>query len=172
MTRYLVAAITALFLGAVATEIHSRLFAGRYFPMLMLTVIAVFVGAVVTNRIVARERSTTVRSTRRATFEPPETVRRSDRIEREVEPERTESSDADVATTDAELETGRVKWFNRTKGFGFIIRDNGGGEVFVHHRNIRGNGRRSLKDGELVRFRVAAHDKGLQAEDVSVVRES
>ena len=63
-----------------------------------------------------------------------------------------------------------MKWFNRTKGFGFIVRDSGG-EVFVHHRNIRGTGRRSLKDGEFVRFKVTTHDKGPQAEEVSVTRE-
>jgi CspA family cold shock protein len=64
-------------------------------------------------------------------------------------------------------ESGRVKWFNRSKGFGFIIRDSGG-EVFVHHRNIQGGGRRTLKDGERVLFVVTPHEKGLQAEQVSV----
>lgn len=62
-------------------------------------------------------------------------------------------------------ETGRVKWFNVTKGFGFIIRDNGE-EIFVHFRSIRGHGRRGLKDGQLVSFVVADSDKGPQAEDV------
>ena len=66
-----------------------------------------------------------------------------------------------------ERESGRVKWFNRSKGFGFIIRDSGG-EVFVHHRNIQGGGRRTLKDGERVLFVVTPHEKGLQAEQVSV----
>ena len=54
MTRVFVAAVTALFLGAVITEIHSRLFAGQYFPMLVLAVLAIFVGALVTTRIASR----------------------------------------------------------------------------------------------------------------------
>lgn len=65
----------------------------------------------------------------------------------------------------AALETGTVKWFNGTKGFGFLIRESGE-EVFVHHRSIQGEGRRSLRDGASVRFRVVSTEKGPQAEDV------
>lgn len=64
-------------------------------------------------------------------------------------------------------EQGTVKWFNVTKGFGFITRDSGE-DVFVHYRSVQGNGRRTLKEGQRVRFNVVEGDKGLQAEDVSV----
>jgi CspA family cold shock protein len=62
-------------------------------------------------------------------------------------------------------EQGKVKWFNVSKGFGFITRENGE-EVFVHFRSIRGEGRRGLRDGQEVSFVVAQSDKGPQAEDV------
>jgi len=62
-------------------------------------------------------------------------------------------------------EEGEVKWFNVTKGFGFITRDNGE-EIFVHFRSIRGEGRRSLRDGQRVTYVVSNSDKGPQAEDV------
>lgn len=64
-------------------------------------------------------------------------------------------------------EQGTVKWFNVTKGFGFITRDSGE-DVFVHYRSVRGNGRRTLREGQRVLFMVVDGDKGLQAEDVSV----
>ena len=60
---------------------------------------------------------------------------------------------------------GVVKWFNATKGFGFITRDSGE-DIFVHFRSIRGEGHRTLKDGERVDFVVTDGDKGLQADDV------
>jgi len=63
-------------------------------------------------------------------------------------------------------ENGQVKWFNGTKGFGFITRDDGQ-EIFVHFRSIRGQGRRGLRDGQRVSFVVAQTDKGPQAEDVN-----
>jgi CspA family cold shock protein len=66
---------------------------------------------------------------------------------------------------DATREHGTVKWFNVTKGFGFIVKDDGE-EIFVHFRSIRGEGRRSLRDGQRVNFIVAQSDKGPQAEDV------
>ncbi|MDA8921910.1 cold-shock protein [Gammaproteobacteria bacterium] len=62
-------------------------------------------------------------------------------------------------------EQGEVKWFNSTKGFGFITRDSGE-DIFVHFRSIRGEGHRTLKDGERVDFVVTDGDKGLQADDV------
>ena len=64
-------------------------------------------------------------------------------------------------------ETGTVKWFNNSKGYGFIQRENGS-DVFVHYRAIRGDGYRSLEEGQRVEFTVTQGQKGLQAEDVSV----
>jgi CspA family cold shock protein len=157
MIQIVIAAAVALLLGAFATEVQSRLFAGQYFATLVMTVIAVFIGALVTYRSAAvvaaagrRRHAATAADGRR------------------------DSAAADGRSSSAapmdQRESGRVKWFNRSKGFGFIIRDSGG-EVFVHHRNIQGGGRRTLKDGERVLFVVTPHEKGLQAEQVSVLPE-
>ena len=62
-------------------------------------------------------------------------------------------------------DTGTVKWFNDSKGFGFIERENGD-DVFVHYRSIKGEGFRSLKQGSRVEFTVAKSEKGFQAEEV------
>ncbi len=64
-------------------------------------------------------------------------------------------------------EVGTVKWFNNAKGFGFIERQ-GGEDVFVHFSAIRGDGHRSLNDGQRVKFTVTKGAKGFQAEDVVV----
>ena len=79
-------------------------------------------------------------------------------------------SDSDNAnqpqsTSDASRDRGTVKWFNVSKGFGFITKDDGE-EIFVHFRSIRGEGRRGLRDGQTVSFVVTDSDKGPQAEDV------
>ena len=67
--------------------------------------------------------------------------------------------------TGGNREEGQVKWFNASKGFGFITKDDGE-EIFVHFRSILGEGRRGLRDGQRVSFRVADSDKGPQAEEV------
>jgi cold shock CspA family protein len=74
------------------------------------------------------------------------------------------AADAETAPR-GEPEEGTVKWFNVTKGYGFIIRSSGE-EIFVHHRSVLGEGRGRLDDGARVRFRVAQTGKGPQAEEV------
>ena len=66
-------------------------------------------------------------------------------------------------------ETGQVKWFNPSKGFGFITRDNGE-DIFVHFRSILGKGHRILHEGQRVEFAVSEGNKGLQAEEVSAIK--
>ncbi|KTC70243.1 cold shock protein [Legionella quinlivanii] len=68
------------------------------------------------------------------------------------------------------VETGSVKWFNDDKGYGFISRDNGQDDVFVHFRSIVGtSGRKTLHEGQRVKFLVTKGPKGLQAEEVTAV---
>ena len=69
----------------------------------------------------------------------------------------------------SERETGTVKWFNASKGYGFVTRDEGG-DIFVHYTAIQGNGYRSLDEGQRVEFTVGQGKKGLQAQDVTVLR--
>jgi cold shock protein len=76
-----------------------------------------------------------------------------------------------TAVSTAGREAGTVKWFNTSKGFGFISRDSGD-DVFVHFRAIRGEGHRVLVEGQRVEFTVMMRDKGLQAEDVVATQPS
>ncbi|MBA3661861.1 MAG: cold-shock protein [Gammaproteobacteria bacterium] len=68
----------------------------------------------------------------------------------------------------ATREKGTVKWFNNSKGFGFIQRDKGD-DVFVHFKSIIGDGYKSLEEGQRVEFAVSQGQKGLQAEEVKVI---
>ena len=65
----------------------------------------------------------------------------------------------------SEAVVGTVKWFNDEKGYGFIARD-GGSDVFVHYRAIAMEGRKSLKEGQSVKFTIGEGQKGPQAENV------
>lgn len=63
------------------------------------------------------------------------------------------------------MQTGNVKWFDNTKGFGFISRESGA-DVFVHHSEIQGEGYKSLEEGQAVEFEVTQGPKGEQASSV------
>lgn len=65
----------------------------------------------------------------------------------------------------AERHRGTVKWFNNTKGYGFIQQDEGG-DVFVHYSAIQADGYRSLNEGDVVEFEILDGPKGLQAANV------
>jgi len=66
------------------------------------------------------------------------------------------------------METGTVKWFNSTKGFGFISRETGD-DVFVHYNAILGEGYKSLDEGDSVEFEIIEGAKGLQADKVQKI---
>ena len=65
------------------------------------------------------------------------------------------------------MATGTVKWFNESKGFGFISPSNGGDDVFVHFSAIQGSGFKTLVEGQSVSFEVEKGPKGLQATNVT-----
>lgn len=67
------------------------------------------------------------------------------------------------------MPTGKVKWFNDSKGFGFITPDDGGKDLFAHHSSIQMDGYKSLKEGQAVSFEVQQGQKGPAAANIKVV---
>ncbi len=64
------------------------------------------------------------------------------------------------------MANGTVKWFNESKGFGFITQDDGGPDVFAHYSEIKGEGYKSLAEGDVVTFEVVEGDKGPKATNI------
>lgn len=165
MKTTLTALGVAALLAAAATEIFFRFFAGQYLVLLAICFVASAVAALATVRFVGRQpdapsRTRAPRAKDRS--RPPERARQTERTRQPERPKRPELPPG------AKRETGTVKWFDRTKGYGFVIRENGD-EIFVHHRSIQRQGRErpGLEDGQAVSFVAVERDRGWQAEDVS-----
>ncbi len=62
---------------------------------------------------------------------------------------------------------GKVKWFNNQKGYGFITKEDGSGDVFVHYSAVQGDGFKTLSEGDAVEFEVVESDKGPKAANVT-----
>ena len=155
MKPFLTAAAIAALLAVIATEAHRWLLAGNHLGLLALVFLACLVSGLVAMRV------------GRAAQGGRSRAPRPQRPARPARPARPRDAPAD-RPADGPRETGTVKWFSRSKGFGFVIREDGD-EIFVHHRSIRsGPDRRgSLRDGQRVTFVAVERSKGWQAEDVS-----
>lgn len=148
MKLIVTALVVAALLAAITTELYDRLLDGNTLGLLALTFVACLISALSAARLSTRDAATSSAGRRG--------------------PRRSSSRSRARAEPSGPRETGTVKWFNRSKGFGFIIREDGD-EIFVHHRSISSDGSRraSLRDGERVSFTVVKRSKGWQAEDVS-----
>ena len=141
--------VVAALAAATVTEISHRLLPGNYLGFLVLTFLACFVTALAAVSVGARKDVRKEKEPARARGRQP----REPRARREPAGDR---------------ESGVVKWFDPTKGFGFIIRD-AGGDIFVHRRSIRadGTGDRELREGAHVTFVAVERSRGSRAEEVS-----
>jgi len=70
------------------------------------------------------------------------------------------------------MPTGTVKWFNNAKGFGFILPEGGGEDLFAHYSSIEMDGYRTLKAGQPVSFEIEQGEKGLHAKNISVIKDA
>ena len=154
MRTLIIALITAVFAAGISVELSHRLLANQAMSLYVAIAVTTFLVVLLNVRLARGSAPGDARSA-------SESDSRGARS-RQRETRSTRGTDA------TDRESGTVKWFNRQKGFGFIVRESGE-EIFIHHRSIRSDGsdrRANLRDGQAVTFSVAQHNKGLQAEDV------
>ena len=154
MKSVIATVVAAALFAVVVTEVYFRLLDGKYLALMAMVFAASGATAWTTWRF--RQRQSPAEPT------PSEPAKRP---QRRREPRRRGRGQS--LPPDAKRESGTVKWFDRTKGYGFVIRADGD-EIFVHHRSIRRQGgeRASLEDNQKVNFVAVERERGWQAEDV------
>ncbi len=156
--------VIAIAIGLVAAVIAALLTgSGAFDPVLAVLFVAATAGtALATHRPLAAPAGAATAGAPR-TRAPERQLKPKDAPRREKPAAKKNPA---PAAPEGPREEATVKWFNAAKGFGFLTLDDGR-EIFVHFRSIRGEGRRSLNDGQRVSFVVADTEKGPQAEDVN-----
>ena len=156
MRTYTIVIASALLLAALTVGLSSKL-PGGDFTLLLIAFLALVVNGLFCVRLAGPGAGGSRARSKRARSRDPKRQRK-----------RPEA--AGRRNEDSPLEEGAIKWFDDTKGFGFIIRD-AGGEIFVHKRSVKAvnGGRPQLPDGQRVRFQVAENEKGPYATNVTAL---
>ncbi len=199
MPTLLIAAASAALLAALVTELSQRFWSDSYIALLVITFIALLINGLFNARLrqnAAQNTSAQARPERQnerkkrnndrgqrsagdrqsGERKKPARENKPPRKDNTRQPEREDRDKsgpaAEVSQATGPVENGTVKWFNRSKGYGFIVRENGE-EIFVHQRSIASAGDRNqrpvLNDGQQVSFVVSHQEKGAQAEQVKTL---
>ena len=199
MPTLLIAAASAALLAALVTELSQRFWSDSYIALLVITFIALLINGLFNARLRQnagqnrsaqaqpqnqneRKKSNNDRNKRSANDRPsgerkkPARDNKPPRNDNNRQPNRDDRDSGGPAREASQatgpVENGTVKWFNRSKGYGFIVRENGE-EIFVHQRSIASDGDRNqrpvLNDGQQVSFVVSHQEKGAQAEQVKTL---